>query len=99
MKHMRPSTRRSSLLLVTLPLLVGLSALGLVEPYIHTDDGCALETHCVTCQRTDGSVAVVSSPVVLSQTLEVLADVTSRPVTVVSQAAPDSRASRGPPQA
>jgi hypothetical protein len=92
-------TRRSDHVFVALTLVAGLGALWVVEPYVHTDDGCAFETHCITCQRTVGSVAVVSSPVFLPLTLEVLGDVTPRPVIAVCQASPDGHASRGPPQA
>jgi hypothetical protein len=92
-------TRRSNHVLVALTLLVGLGALWLVEPYVHTDDGCAFETHCITCQRTLGSIGVVTTRVLPSPTLDVLGDVTPRPVAVASQAPPDTQASRGPPQA
>ena len=96
---MTPRTRRPSLVVVALTLLVGLGALLVGESYVHTDDGCAVETHCITCQRAVGSVAVVSLPLVLPQVLELLGNVTSRPVAVVLEAPHHSQASRGPPQA
>lgn len=92
-------TRRSRLAFVALTLLVGLGALFVGESYVHTDDGCAVETHCITCQRAVASIAVVRAPVALPQVLELLGNVTLRPVAVVFEAPHHSQASRGPPLA
>jgi hypothetical protein len=96
---MPPWTRRSSLVFVALTLLAGLGALLVGESYVHTDDGCAVETHCIACRRAVDSVAVVSAPVALPQVLELLGNVTLQPAAVVFEAPHHSRASRGPPQA
>jgi hypothetical protein len=58
-------TRRSSLVLVALTLVTGLCALLVVEAYVHTDDGCVVETHCVACLWHRGASSVLVMPVVL----------------------------------
>ena len=96
---MRPTTVRSRLRFVGLSRLVTLAALWVAEPHLHTDDGCAFETHCLTCLRTVGSVAVVASPLVLPLALELLRDLPAPLVAAASQVALDAPASRGPPRA
>jgi hypothetical protein len=58
-------TRRSSLVLVALTLVTGLCALLVVEAYVHTDDGCVVETHCVACLWHRGASSVLVMPVIL----------------------------------
>ena len=42
--------RKASLALVAAVLLAALVG-GFVGDFVHTDDGCAFETHCLACQR------------------------------------------------
>ena len=52
-------TRWPILATVALALLASLG-LGLAgDALVHTDDGCAVEVHCLTCQRVAGSIAVL----------------------------------------
>lgn len=62
--------------------LVALATLGLVlaaEPFEHTDDGCAVEIHCVVCLWQRGATVVPTA--VAPQAVAV--DVGRAPVTAV----------------
>jgi hypothetical protein len=41
-------------------LLVALASLVSAEAFDHTDDGCAVEVHCVLCQWHQGTAAVLA---------------------------------------
>lgn len=58
-------TRRSSFALVALTLLTGLGALLAAEAYVHTDDGCVVETHCAACVWHRGAASTDVMPVVI----------------------------------
>ena len=67
--------------------------------FVHSDDGCALETHCNACLlrlRTTGVVTVTFS---LPEVWVALEEVAPVPVAVPEDAAPRSVPSRGPPTA
>jgi hypothetical protein len=53
-------------------LLIAGIAGGVVEDLIHTDDGCAVEIHCLACQRTLASVGVVALPATWSPSIELV---------------------------
>ena len=46
---------RRTLFLAALMLLVSFGALTLEESFVHTDDGCAVETHCLACRWAYGA--------------------------------------------
>lgn len=80
--------------------LVAVAGLGLMalDGYLpHTDDGCAVETHCVVCSGHIGTAAVVAAQPTLPQPFalggRVPAEACSRPAEFT---APVS-AARGPP--
>jgi hypothetical protein len=91
--------RRTSFAFVALTLLAGLGVLLVGESFVHTDDGCAVETHCITCQRAVVSTGVFDALVALPQVLTVVGYVTPPSRTGVFEAPCRSQASRGPPQA
>ena len=78
-------TRRPLSAFLALALLAGLGVLLVGESFFHTDDGCPVETHCLTCKWAAGSIAIVTPD--LTPTLASL------------QAPRGHAASRGPPQA
>jgi hypothetical protein len=93
------SRRHSSF--VVIAALLALLGLGLVaeESFVHTDDGCAVEIHCVACRLAVAGTAVVAPaldvaprPVVISAVAIVL-----RPAAL--EAAPRTFEPRGPPLA
>ena len=78
--------------------LVGLTGAMLEASFVHTDDGCVVETHCNACLlrlRTPGVVTVaVSLP-----RADVLVDAAvPAPTLAREDAAPRGVSSRGPPR-
>lgn len=62
---MRRSGRHRAWAWVALAALVCVSAALLEESFVHTDDGCSVEIHCIACRLAAGSTAVVSPAIVL----------------------------------
>ena len=69
---MSPWTRRPISLLLALALLAGLGVVLLGESFFHTDDGCPVETHCLTCKWAAGSIAIVTPDLTQALALEPL---------------------------
>jgi len=64
--RMRPGWQRRLLLVASLVLLAALGTALVGEALEHTDDGCAVETHCVVCHWQRGATVVptvVATPV------------------------------------
>jgi hypothetical protein len=85
--------------LVAALLLLGLAVVTVEESYIHSDDGCALETHCNACLLQLGTAGIVDvAPPLLPLPAAVEFVVTaaeSGHLDVVPRGVP----SRGPPSA
>ena len=96
---MSPWTRRPISLLLALALLAGLGVVLLGESFFHTDDGCPVETHCLTCKWAAGSIAIVTPDLTQALALEPLEAVVALPAIAASPAPTRSPASRGPPRA
>ncbi len=90
--------RKASLALVAAVLLAALAG-GFVGDFLHTDDGCTLETHCLACQRAVGSLAVVVANLGVPATLQPLGRVSDPPTVALAPAAIRTGVPRGPPQA
>ena len=63
---MHPGWQRRLLLSAALVLLAALGSALVAEALQHTDDGCAVETHCVVCHWQRGATVVptvVETPV------------------------------------
>ena len=78
---------------------LGLTAVMVEASFVHSDDGCALETHCKVCLlqlRTTGVVTVIFS---LPEVLIAVDEVAPAKVAAPEEAAPRSVPSRGPPRA
>jgi len=86
-------------LLVASLVLLGLAAATLEESFIHTDDGCVLETHCNACLLRIGSPGVVTEPLSLPQVVEAVGRVVSLPLPSLEDGTPRTASSRGPPPA
>jgi hypothetical protein len=79
--------------------LLGLTGAMLEASFVHTDDGCVVETHCNACLlrlRTPGVVTVTFS---LPRAVVVADRVVPAPPPSWKDAAPKSASSRGPPLA
>ena len=92
-------TRRSRSVLLALALLAGFGLLLVGESFFHTDDGCPVETHCLTCKWAAGSIAVVTPDLTQALALEPYGIVPILPAQASAQAPSGHAASRGPPLA
>ena len=82
--------------------LVALAATGVLsfEGYLpHTDDGCAVETHCAVCASHIGTAAVSATLAPVHVGLEVVGFVAPEAVGKTLEPAVPASASRGPPLA
>jgi hypothetical protein len=96
---MRESTARRTLAWVALAALVCVSAALVEESFIHTDDGCTVEIHCIACRLAAGSTAVVSPAIVLPVAVQTTALVVAEADSSLCEAAPREAPSRAPPLA
>jgi len=92
-------TRRSRSVLLALALLAGFGLLLVGESYFHTDDGCPVETHCLTCKWAAGSIAIVTPDLTPTLALESFGEIPASPGIASLQAPSGHASSRGPPQA
>jgi hypothetical protein len=91
-------TRRPLSVVLALALLAGLGVL-LVGEFFHTDDGCPVETHCLTCKWAAGSIAIVTPDLTPTLALEPYGKIPASAGIVCLQAPSGHAASRGPPPA
>jgi hypothetical protein len=86
-------------LVVAALVLLGLAAAVLEQSLVHTDDGCAVETHCNACLLQLGTRGVTSEPFSLPRA----ATAVDRVATALPRAHPEESprqvSSRGPPPA
>jgi hypothetical protein len=93
---MRSRWRRVGLALVVLAAAGVLS----FEDYLpHTDDGCAVETHCAVCASHIGTAAVSQTPTPVHVAFDVVGFVAPEAVGTTLKPAVPASASRGPPLA
>ena len=91
--------RPRKLLAAAVLALVGLTGTMLEASFVHTDDGCVLETHCNACLLQLRSPGVVTVTLSLPRLLVVVEAVAPTPPPAHEDAAPNSVSSRGPPAA
>jgi len=96
---MRQSSRRRTVAWIALAALVCVSAALVEESFIHTDDGCNVEIHCIACRLAAGSTAVVSPAIVLPAAVQTTAPVVAEADSSLCEAAPHESPSRAPPLA
>lgn len=78
--------------------LVASLGLALAEQSLpHTDDGCAVEIHCVACRLLLGSIVVAPTQLSLEPRLTLVGDVATPGVFAPSVPARRAALSRGPP--
>jgi hypothetical protein len=90
--------RRTSVVFVAAALSATLAG-GFVGEFVHTDDGCTFETHCLACQRAVGSLAVVVAILASPVALQPLGRVSDPCSVALVPAAIRAKVARGPPQA
>ena len=90
--------RRTNLAVVALSLLAALAG-GFLADFVHTDDGCAFETHCLACQRGFQSIGVIAPDLAPPPTLERVGSAVAPPTIAVVRTPVRGEAPRGPPQA
>lgn len=91
--------RRPQKVTTFLALLVFLGAFAEAS-YVHTDDGCPVELHCLACRLTLGTLAVAPPPAVsLAVSLVERAAPALAPARPVLESARATVAPRGPPLA
>ena len=80
-------------------LLALLAFLGVfAAAFVHTDDGCAVEIHCLACRHAVGTTAVSPpAPLPLAAELVDLGAVPQPPGAFAPRFAPRTDATRGPP--
>lgn len=86
--------------LVALTALALLAALGLAlaeAALVHTDDGCALETHCLACRFALSATALAPAGVTIEPALVACAWVTPRAPAQAVHVCSHASLSRGPP--
>jgi hypothetical protein len=93
------SNRRRTWAWIALAVLVCVSAALAEESFVHTDDGCNVEIHCIACRLAAGSAAVVSPAIVLSVAVQTTALVPAEADSRPCEAAPRDAPSRAPPLA
>jgi hypothetical protein len=67
--------------------------------FVHTDDGCSLELHCLACRWVIGSTAVAAPAFVLVAHVGAGVPVSEPPEIAPAPSPVQSLASRGPPAA
>lgn len=82
---------------IALALLLCVTGAVLEESFAHTDDGCAVEVHCVACRWASAAIGV--SPQVAAPATIFVAVAGVAPPIIPDRADPPSAAptSRGPP--
>ena len=89
--------RRTKLDIVALALLAALAG-AYLDDFVHTDDGCAFETHCLACQRGVQSIGVIAADLAPPPTLERIELAVDPPTIAVYRTPIRGEAPRGPPQ-
>jgi hypothetical protein len=96
---MSRSSRRRTWAWIALAVLVCVSAALAEESFVHTDDGCSVEIHCLACRLAAGSTAVVSPAIVLPAAVQTTTPVAAEADSSLREAAPREAPSRAPPLA
>ena len=95
--RMRRSTK--ALAFVALLALIGLSVALYEESFAHTDDGCAVEVHCIACRLLLGSATVLATaPILAPAIVSVAVPIAAEPLARTT-VAPRLFQSRAPPLA
>ena len=86
-------------LVIAALLLMGMAVVALEASLVHTDDGCAVETHCNSCLLRLATPGVVPATFALPRAVTAVDRVAPAPPPSHEDAAPRDVPSRGPPLA
>jgi hypothetical protein len=89
--------RRRTFLLAALLLLASFGALTLEESFVHTDDGCPVETHCLACRWAYGATGMAVAALDLAIGIRLLEPIVATPSAAPAEPPPLASESRGPP--
>jgi hypothetical protein len=89
----------SKRLLVAALLLAGFALVACEDTFLHSDDGCAVETHCSVCLLRIATAGILPQAFALPDASRVVERLASESVTAPEPPDPRSPASRGPPTA
>lgn len=92
------SRRHPWLWTIALLLLASLSAGVGQDAFAHTDDGCAVEVHCLACRTAATRVDAPAALPTLQPGLVPVAAVVAEAPVLLAETAPAVADSRGPPQ-
>jgi hypothetical protein len=84
---------------LALVVLLGIAFAILEETFIHTDDGCVLETHCNACLLLHGTPGVPAAAFSLVRVVVVVDHVAPTQPTSYQETVARKVSSRGPPAA
>jgi len=88
-----------TLLLVAALALLSVGAAIAEESLVHTDDGCAVEVHCLACRLALGSTVVLALAITAPTRMELVGFVSGEPTLVTRDGAVRAGRSRAPPLA
>jgi hypothetical protein len=94
-----PRASRRSLAFGALLLLLSLGAAVAQESFVHTDDGCQVEVHCLACRLAIATAGTVASLLGARVELARADRVPAATATLCHQADVRREVSRGPPLA
>lgn len=67
------------------------------ESFVHTDDGCAVETHCLACRLALGSTVVLALAITTPVRIDLAGFVSDEPSLVTRDGTARVGQSRAPP--
>ncbi len=95
---MRSARARSTyVVLAALALVASLGLASAEQAFLHTDDGCAVEIHCVACRLVLGSVVVTPARLTLEPRFTQVGEVACPDVRALPVPTRRASLSRGPP--
>jgi hypothetical protein len=95
---MRPGSRRFVVATAVAALLV-FGAAWVETAFVHDDDGCQVETHCLACRWAAGTTAVLDAGLVLPVSLAVTQEISTEAPAFPGGGILRLATSRGPPSA
>jgi hypothetical protein len=91
--------RHSSIFVLAAVLALFALGLGYEESFVHTDDGCAVEIHCVACRLAVSGTAVVAPALDLVPRAVLVSALAPAPEPTEHESGPRTSEPRGPPLA
>jgi hypothetical protein len=98
-RGMRRKGFRSTVQAAAVLALVCLGLAMAEDAFLHTDDGCLIETHCVACRWHHGAVVVTPAVAQLHAAPAAIQIVAAAPTHVAADGPRRTASSRGPPLA